>query len=154
MTTTTAYRERLHVPLRWWVQGIMLVATFWLALVVAIPELMAWTITAVCLALLAALFGAYGRTEVAVLDGELRAGRAHIGAEHLGTVVVLDAEQTRRTAGMEADARAFLVLRPYLARAVRVSIVDASDPAPYWLLATRNPDELAAAIGALTRSRS
>ena len=31
------YRERLGVPFRWWVQGTMLVATLWLALVVATP---------------------------------------------------------------------------------------------------------------------
>jgi hypothetical protein len=31
------YAERLTVPLRWWVQGTMLVATLWLAVVVAMP---------------------------------------------------------------------------------------------------------------------
>ena len=154
MTSTTDYRERLHVPLRWWVQGTMLIATLWLALVVAIPEIVAWSVTAACLALLAALFAGYGGTEVSVTEGELRVGRAHIGAEHLGAVSSLDAEQTRRTAGVDADARAFLALRPYLDRAVRVTIDDHRDPAPYWLIATRRPDELAAAIGALARARS
>ena len=154
MTSSADYRERLHVPLRWWVQGTMLIATLWLALVVAIPEIVAWSVTAACLALLAALFASYGGTEVSVTDGELRVGRAHIGAAHLGTVISLDAEQTRRTAGVDADARAYLVLRPYLHRAVRVTIDDPRDPAPYWLIATRRPDELSAAIGALARARS
>ena len=31
------YAERLAVPLRWWVQGTMLVASLWLAVVVALP---------------------------------------------------------------------------------------------------------------------
>ena len=53
--------------------------------------------------------------------------------------------------GQDADARAFLVLRPYLKRAVKVAIEDPGDPAPYWLIATRDPERLAAAITALTR---
>lgn len=154
MTTTTAYRERLHVPLRWWVQGTMLIATLWLALVVAIPGVVAWSVTAVCLGLLGAFFLSYGGAEVRVQDGELRVGRAHIDARHLGPADSLDPEQTRRTAGRDADVRAFLVLRPYLSRAVRVAIADPADPAPYWLISTRRPDQLAAAIGALTRAHS
>ena len=155
MTTSAAdHHERLHVPLRWWVQGVMLVATLWLALVVAVPGLVAWSVTAVCLLLLASLLTSYGGVEVRVADGELRVGRARIGAAHLGSAVPLDAEQTRRTAGRDADARAFLVLRPYLDRAVRVGIDDPRDPAPYWLISTRHPERLAAAIGALDRARS
>lgn len=154
MTTDASYRERLHVPLRWWVQGIMLIATLWLALVVAVPGVVSWGVTVACLAVLAAFFASYGGTEVVVADGELRVGRAHIEARHLGGAVALDAEQTRRTAGVDADARAHLVLRPYLHRAVRVTIDDPLDPAPYWLVCTRHPDKLAAAIGALDRSRS
>ena len=38
---------RLTVPLRWWVQGTMLVATLWLAVVVALPALAAAAVTAV-----------------------------------------------------------------------------------------------------------
>lgn len=154
MTTTSTYRERLHVPLRWWVQGTMLIATLWLALVVAVPGALAWVVTALCLAGMAAFFTSFGGAEVSVVDGELRVGRAHIGARHLGGVVSLDAEQTRRTAGRDADARAYLVLRPYLDRAVRVDIDDPLDPAPYWLISTRRPDQLAAAIGSLTSARS
>jgi hypothetical protein len=146
------YDERLGVPLRWWVQGVMLVATLWLALVVAVPGLAAWVCTGIALALLAALFLSYGGARVGVDAGWFRAGRARIEAVHLGEVVALDAEETRRVAGPEADARAYLLLRPYLKRAVRVEITDPDDPAPYWLVSSRHPDELARAIRALTDS--
>ena len=62
----------------------------------------------------------------------------------------LDADATRRAAGVDADARAFLLLRPYLKRSVRVEITDPADPAPYWLVSTRHPDELAAALQSAT----
>ena len=145
-----AYDERLGVPLRWWVQGVMLVATLWLALVVAVPGLAAWLCSGLALALLVALLVSYGSARVAVEDGWFRAGRARIEAAHLGAVTALDAEATRRVAGPEADARAYLLLRPYLKRAVRVEILDPADPAPYWLVCSRHPDELATAIKQLT----
>jgi hypothetical protein len=147
-----AYDERLGVPLRWWVQGTMLVATLWLALVVAIPGPAAWTCTGIAMALLAALLISYGGARVSVADGWLRAGRARIEAAYVGEVTALDAEETRRVAGPEADARAYLLLRPYLKRAVRVEITDPADPAPYWLLSTRHPDELATAVRGLAEA--
>lgn len=152
MSETPAYAERLGVPLRWWVQGTMLIATLWLAVVVALPPLGAWIVTLVALGLMTFLFTVYGGARVVVEDGTLRAGRAHIAAEHLGEAVALDAGQTRRVAGVEADARAYLLIRPYLKRAVKVEITDPADPAPYWLIATRHPEELARAVTALTRA--
>jgi hypothetical protein len=146
------YDERLGVPLRWWVQGVMLVATLWLALVVALPGALAWTFSGIALALLAALLLSYGSPRVSASDGWFRAGRAKIEAVHLGAVAALDAEETRRVAGPEADARAYLLLRPYLKRAVRVEITDPADPAPYWLVSSRHPDELARAVRALSDS--
>lgn len=144
--------ERLSVPLRWWVQGTMLVASLWLAVVVALPGVLAWAITSVAMMLLALSLLSFGAARVSVRDGVLRAGRAHIEAKHVGKAQALDADSTRRTAGVEADARAFLLLRPYLKRAVKVEITDPADPAPYWLVSTRHPDELARAITSLTES--
>jgi hypothetical protein len=146
------YDERLGVPLRWWVQGVMLVATLWLALVVSLPGTLAWTLSGIALALLASLLVAYGSPHVTAADGWFRAGRARIEAVHLGSVAALDAEETRRVAGPEADARAYLLLRPYLKRAVKVEITDPADPTPYWLVGSRNPDELARAVRALSDS--
>lgn len=146
------YAERLHVPLRWWVQGTMLVASLWLAVVVALPSVAAWSVTAVAMAVLAAILLGYGAAGLSVCDGVFRAGRARIGAEHLGAVTLLDAEATRRAVGVEADARAYLLLRPYLKRAVKVEITDPTDPTPYWLVSTRHPDALARALVALNES--
>lgn len=152
MESPPEYQERLRVPLRWWVQGTMLVASLWLAVVVALPGPVAWAVTGVAMALLVVAFVTYGSAPVSVRDGTFRAGPAHIDAAHLGRAVPLDAEATRRTAGVDADARAFLLLRPYLKRAVKVEITDPADPAPYWLVCTRHPERLARALGELSRS--
>ncbi len=146
------YSERLYVPLRWWVQATMLLATLFLAFVVAMPAWAAFAATAALLACVVGLLLSVGSAVVRVVDGELQAGRARIPAALLGEPTALDAEATRRVHGVEADARAYLLTRPYLKRAVRVPVLDPRDPAPYWLLSTRRPQRLAAAIDAARRT--
>lgn len=147
--STSAYDERLSVPLRWWVQGVMFLATVWIAVILWVPEALAWAITAALVGLFVLAMSAYGSARIVVGDGRLQAGSARIDGKYLGSVEALDAEAARRVAGPEADARAYLLMRPYLKQAVKVEIVDPADPAPYWLLATRHPRSLAAAIAAI-----
>jgi hypothetical protein len=144
------YAERLAVPLRWWVQGTMLVASLGLAVLVAMPLLAAAVVTLVAATLMAAGLLGYGSARVEVRDGRFRAGRAHIPTRYVGTVEALDPEQTRRLAGVDADARAYLLLRPYLKRSVRVEVTDRADPTPYWQVCTRHPATLASALDTAT----
>jgi hypothetical protein len=140
------YRERLRVPVRWWALGTLLVGSFWLAMLVAVPEQITWSISAILLALLAILLRTYGSAKIVVTDAWLHAGRARIQRTFLGTVEPLDAPQMRSQAGPKASARAYLLLRPYISTGVRVTINDPHDPTPYWLLSTRHPAALAAAL--------
>lgn len=145
-THASAYNERLTVPIRWWVQATMFIATIWLAFIVATPGWVAWATTGLCAALAALMFVNIGRATIAVRDGVLQAGNAHIDASFLGEPEILDAEQTRLAAGRDVDVRAFLLLRPYLKQSVKVPLHDPRDPAPYWLMASRRPGELAAVL--------
>jgi hypothetical protein len=132
--------------LRWWVQATMLLACLWLAFVVAMPVWAAFTLTGLLVVLVLGLLLWVGSVRVSVSDGVLRAGRAHIAVDLLGVPRLLDAEGTRRAMGVEADARAFLVTRPYLKRSVLLPVEDPRDPTPYWLVSTRHPERLAAAV--------
>ena len=151
--TATLYDERLSVPLRWWVQGVMFLATVWIAVILWVPEAMAWAITAALVGLFVLAMLGYGSARIVVDAAGLRAGRARIEAVHLGAAEPLSAEDTWQVAGPRADARAYLVLRPYLRRAVRIEITDPADPTPYWLVSTRHPESLAAAIAGLAGAR-
>jgi hypothetical protein len=150
MPGPAAYDERLRVPLRWWALGTMFWASLFVAVLVATPLWVALASGGVLLVAVLVLFLAYGAARVSVREGVLTAGRARISVTDLGPVQALDPESTRSLAGREADARAYLLLRPYLRRSVRVDIADPRDPTPYWLVATRHPDRLA---GALTQAR-
>lgn len=142
-----AYHERLLVPLRWWLISAAFAATLWLAFAVSIPyPAVLWAATAAVVVALGALLVGYGAATVAVQDGELRAGRAHIPVQLLADPTVLDADQTRLTTGRDADARAYLLLRPYLRRSIRVTVCDPDDPTPYWLVSSRRPERLVAVL--------
>lgn len=80
-------------------------------------------------------------------DG-LHAGPATLPFSAVSAVEVLDAAQTRAARGPQADPRLFAMLRPSRsAESVLVSIDDPGDPHPAWLLTSRRPHELAAALG-------
>ncbi|MGN6129193.1 MAG: DUF3093 domain-containing protein [Nocardioidaceae bacterium] len=146
--TAPTYDERLGVPLRWWALATMFLATVLVAFLVATPTWLAWTVTGVLVALTGGLFLGYGAARLSVRDGVFRAGRAQVPVRLVGEATALDRAETRRLAGVEADARAYLLLRPYLRRAVRVDIADPADPTPYWLVASRRPAQLVAVLSA------
>jgi hypothetical protein len=140
------YDERLGVPIRWWALATMFLATVLVAFLVATPAWVAFAVTGVLVVLTGGLFLGYGSARLSVRDGMFLAGRAQVPVRLLGEVTPLDAAETRRLAGVDADARAYLLLRPYLRRAVRVAVADPADPTPYWLVASRRPVQLAAAL--------
>src|SRR3954447_6381628 len=145
-TGRAVYAERLWVPLRWWAIATMFWASVLLAFLVALPPAVAFASVAFLAGLNLLVFVSLGRALVAVEAGSFRAGRAQIPVDLLAMPEALDAEAARRAAGVEADARAYLLLRPYLSRAVRVQVVDPEDPTPYWLVSTRRPRTLAAVL--------
>lgn len=152
--THVLFEETLRVPLRWWGQATMFVAALWLAFIVAMPEgkaWVAWAATAVIACLVLALLLGYGSARLRVADGVFQAGRANIPVGLLAGPVAHDVETTRRLIGVDANARAYLLIRPYLKRSVQVGVNDPLDPVPYWLVSTRRPDELVAALATAAR---
>ena len=139
------FRERLTVPIIWWV----LAGLFSLSVLVAVGAYLgpAWGLgtTIATLLIAAAIFGS-AAILISVDEQEIRVGRASIEHTYIATCRALDAEQTRRRTGVEADARAHLVLRPYIKTTVEITLDDPEDPVPYWLVSTRHPQRLAAAL--------
>jgi Protein of unknown function (DUF3093) len=142
------YSERLYVPARWWFLLLLFLASLWLALAVSTPPPVMLASTTLAVLLGSGLLLGYGAVRVEATDTGLRAGRARLEWAYCGPATALDAEATRRLRGVDADPRAFLLLRPYIATAVRVQVVDADDPTPYWMLSTRDPEGLAEAVNA------
>jgi hypothetical protein len=143
----SSYEERLTAPAAWWAITALAAVMAGLIFLRASPQaaLAATVVTAIgC----AALVRAYGRVGVRVHDGYLEAGTARLPLSALGAATALDADAARRLRTTEADARAFMLLRGYVRTAVRVEVVDATDPTPYLYLSTRQPERLAAVLAA------
>jgi hypothetical protein len=143
------YREKLW-PTPWiYVVSLLLVPAS--ILVLAPVSLPAGIATGVILYL--AVIAALTTTSpvIEVHEGTLRAGRAEISLDLTGEAVPAFDADARIERGTGLDARAFLVIRGWVQPVVRVPIVDPRDPAPYWLLSSRRPKELAAAINGSRR---
>lgn len=143
--------ERLWPPVSWWLAGAGTVGAVCLVLAVSTPGVVVTTGTTVATVLVLCGLLTAGRVQVGVRGGEVVAGRAHVPLARCGRVEALDAHQARAARGVDSDARAFLLLRPYLPLAVRVELADPADPTPYWLLSARRPD-LVAQAAATARS--
>ncbi|MGA8986454.1 DUF3093 domain-containing protein [Aeromicrobium sp.] len=143
----TIYRERLTAPVSWWLAAVAFAAVWgWVMLVVTTWPIAITVFVVISVADLYAVWR-YGSLLVTVGPDRLEVGRASIDRSQVGAVQPLHREEYRHRLGIGADVRAYLVTRPYLTRGVLVPVDDSSDPAPYWLVSSRRPDALAAALG-------
>jgi hypothetical protein len=84
-----------------------------------------------------------------VTQSDFIAGRARVPLTFVSAIEVLDCEQMRQARGVGLDARAYLCIRGWLPVGARVILDDPRDPTPYWLVSSRRPDDLSAAISAV-----
>jgi len=144
----STYDERLRVPVTWWLLAVVFAVAVWWALVLATPLVVAFGAGLGAFGVAALGLWYWGSARIRVIDEHLHAGRAVIALHLCGAATALDPDGTRALAGPQADARAYLLLRPYVHTAVRVDVADPRDPTPYWLVSSRRPVELARAVRA------
>ena len=145
-TQPAAYRERLWPGALGWAiaAGAGVVTT--LALV-PVNRTLALAAGAVVLAIsVVVTIAAAPLVEVGA--GELRAGRAHIPVALLGEGATVGPADRRSALGRDLDARAYVCLRAWIPEMVRWDVNDAADATPYWLVSSRRPGELRAAVTA------
>lgn len=140
------YRERLYVPVVWWLLAVLAVAGIGFQLDVNVGGVDGLAALGVFAAAYVGTLVSWGVGRIQVGDGVLTAGRKSLPLAHAGQVVALGEKQFARLRGPDADPAAQLVLRPYLKQGVIVVVSDPANPVPYWLLSSRRPHELAAAI--------
>ncbi len=87
-----------------------------------------------------------GSPRIEVTDDALLAGRARLPLANVGDATGFVGTEATAERGTRLDARAWLVIRGWISPVVKIVVVDDNDPAPYWLVSTRNPKELVAAL--------
>jgi hypothetical protein len=142
-----SYAERLRVPAAYWWLGMFTAVTFasfaWAGFDLLVAGL---SYVLFCGGGCALPLVLWGHTTIEVTSGELRAGQATLPLAVVGEVVPLDEAQATALRGPRADPRAFMLIRPYLKLAVYIEVIGEHQDRPYWLIGTRRPAELAAAI--------
>ncbi len=83
---------------------------------------------------------------VEVTESEIAAGPARLPLEHVGELAAFAGAEARQERGPRLDARAWLLIRGWVDPVVRVEVTDVRDPVPYWLVSTRRPDAVVAAV--------
>jgi hypothetical protein len=138
------YRERLRVPVAWWLLAVptvlVLGGEFYEVLSSPWPPVIIACLAAGCAALLYSL----GRAQLEVRDGTLTAGGTMLPLAAVSQVIPLDERQSARMRGPRSDPAAYLYSRPYLKQSVYLALDDPR--VPYWLIGTRHPAQLAAAL--------
>lgn len=144
--------ERLRAPWTWWLLLAGFSVSVWWTFALATPPAFATAVGALSAVAGCALLWRYGNARVAVREdqagAELVAGRARVPVRWCGEPRVLDAEQLRRVLGPQADARSYVLVRPYSRSGVLVPLVDPADPTPSWVVASARPEALAGALRA------
>ena len=140
------YAEVLRVPLSWWLMTAGFAIIVWWIFVLVTPMPFAIGVGVIAFGAVGVVLWQYGSAQITVNDAFVTASGARIEIEQCGDAVAQDAGRTAAVRGPDADARAYLALRPYIATSVRLTITDEHDPTPYWLISTRNPQRLADAI--------
>lgn len=144
MPNTTSYRERLWpAPWVFIATGLVVPASLLVFLPISLP-----VGVGVAIVLYGAIVGVLLVTTatIEVTEAEFRAGRARMPRSVVGGVQAFEGEDAVAERGVRLDARAWLLLRGWIPGVVRVEVDDDADPTPYWLISSRRPEELAAAL--------
>ena len=139
------FRERLYVPLRWWV-----IAT--LGVAIGGAEVFAgfhWEVALIVYAVLAiptaAILLATGHVTVTVDAVGLHARGETLTVAQMLETQRLDRDQTRSQLGPGGDRTAHLVARGYIDESVAIRTTQDTG-VPYWLVSSRRPGDLMEAL--------
>ncbi|NKY18045.1 DUF3093 domain-containing protein [Tsukamurella spumae] len=147
----TGYFERLTVPWYWWLAGAIVAGLLCFEVTLA-ARWGDWMIGVfvVVVAVIAVLLWSMGRGSVAVRDGELWAGNAHLPLELVSRAAAVPAAAKSAALGRQLDPAAFLYHRGWVKTMIVVVLDDPEDPTPYWMVSTRHPEKMLAHIPAAT----
>ncbi|WP_029145517.1 DUF3093 domain-containing protein [Microbacterium luticocti] len=138
------YRERL-TPSLWAIVGAAVAAPMAAMVFVPFDTTLALVAGGLVAVLVIALMLAAAPT-VELVDGMLRAGRAHIPVAVLGRPEAATGAEARTLRGPGLERDAWHLIRGGIDGLVRVPVTDPADPTPVWVVSSRTPDRLAAAI--------
>nr|WP_232017124.1 DUF3093 domain-containing protein [Gordonia insulae] len=142
------YHERLHVTWWWWLAAAVVTGVVGYEIQLSAHG-SAWSVVGyVVVGLLCAwMLWSLGRVTVRVTaDRQLQAGKARLPRAVIARGATVPATAKSAALGRQLDPAAFLVHRAWVKTMVLLVLDDPDDPTPYWLVSTRNPSAVLAAL--------
>lgn len=152
------YRERMWIPWWWWPIALALTALFGYELGLAIRSVSAWILMLAVLPVAVLVCLWIGRRQLVIThrpgtdpdapEGTLHVvGRAHLPLSVIARTVAVPTSARQAALGRQLDPEAFVAQHGWIRPLVLIVLDDPDDPTPYWLIATRNPAQVIAALG-------
>ncbi|MGH8877459.1 MAG: DUF3093 domain-containing protein [Stackebrandtia sp.] len=138
----TAFVERMTVPLWWWPIALLVAGGLAVEIGLGVPGVATWLPITVLLPATVAVLWWAGHIRVRATADALRVDDAELPAEYIAGVEVLTGNRLRDALSVQLHPIAFVIQRPWIRSAVRVTVDDAEDPTPYWIVSTRRPELL------------
>ncbi len=143
---TLPFDERLTVPAWWYLPALGLAVLLAAEVHMGYPGVRQWIGYVVLLPLAVLVLVRLGRVRVRVADGVLTAGEHRLPLDRVGRVDVVRGRDDKQVAlGPDLDPTAVLVHRAWVGPVVRIEVLDGD--APYWVVSSRQPERLVAALG-------
>lgn len=138
------------MPWWWWPIGLGLSAVLATEVNMGVRDLPDWLPYALLAVVAIGVLLWLGRVEVKVtgsgVDAELWAGNAHLPATLVSRSAVVPRSAKSAALGRQLDPAAFVLHRNWVGPMVLVVLDDPDDPTPYWLVSSRHPDRVLAAL--------
>lgn len=142
------------MPWWWWPIGLGLSAVLATEVNMGVRNLPDWLPYAVLAVVAVGVLLWLGHVEVKVTGAgagaELWAGDAHLPASVVSRSAVVPRSAKSAAMGRQLDPAAFVLHRTWVGPMVLVVLDDPDDPTPYWLVSSRHPDRVLAALRDLT----
>lgn len=148
------YVERLRVPLWWWFLALALVGTLAMAVLAYVPLAQGLMVVGLFAIAVGVVVFAYGHTPIRVAEDSLVVGRNKVEGRWISGAEALGREESAHAMASGANPSDLLVTRPYIGELVRITLDDAADPHPHWLVSSRGAEQLARAVNAISGDRA
>ena len=139
------YKEVIRAPL--WL--IAFVYFLFLSMVLSIWAALGNTPALVTFGVLTAwIVFLYFRTALTIRVDEsyLYVGTAKIEHSFIGSTTALNPSELKLIRTRDADPSAYLAIRFWASKAIKVEVHDSRDTTPYWLISSNNPQRLVEAL--------
>ncbi|WP_339123039.1 DUF3093 domain-containing protein [Pseudonocardia sp. D17] len=143
-----AFDERLSVPLWSYLVAVGVGVLLGAEIHMGYPGVRSWIGYVVLVPLCVGALYWLGRTQVRVADGVFSVADESVPLALVGRTDTVERRDKQVALGPELDPQAFLMHRAWVGPVVRVEILDPASDVPYWIVSTRHPDRLRAALAA------